>query len=283
MRTGAVSCLDKRGFHVMRYTEWGDPANPRVLVCVHGLTRTGRDFDDLARALSDDFRVVCPDIAGRGASDWLAARTDYGYPQYMADVTALIARVTGEDVGTVDWIGTSMGGILGIFMAALPKTPIRRIVVNDAGLLVPKAALERIARYVGKDLRFASLDELDANLRRVAASFGPLTDAQWRHLATHGAKRHDDGTWGYSYDPAIAGAFDGEIVDIDLGAFWDAIRCPTLVLRGADSDVLLRETAEAMTQRGPRARLVEFAGVGHAPMLMSAEEARVIRDFLLAP
>jgi pimeloyl-ACP methyl ester carboxylesterase len=267
----------------MRYYDWGDPANPRTVVCVHGLTRNGRDFDDLARALAPDFRVVCADIAGRGGSDRLQAKTDYGYPQYMADVTALIARVTANGAASVDWIGTSMGGLLGIFMASLPKSPIRRMVVNDAGFLVPKAALERLSRYVGKDPRFTSLDELEANLRRVAASFGPLTDAQWRHLALHGAKQYADGAWGFSYDPGIAHVFEGEIADIDLGPYWDAVRCPTLVLRGEQSDILLRETAEAMTQRGPKAQLVEFAGVGHAPMLMTHEEARVIRDFLLAP
>ena len=266
----------------MRYYEWGDAGNPRVLVCVHGLTRNGRDFDFLAESLAGDFRVICPDVVGRGQSDWLEAKTDYGYPQYMADMTALIARVTRGD-STVDWLGTSMGGLLGIFMAATPNNPIRRMVVNDAGLLVPKDALERLARYVGKDPRFASLEALEAHLRRVAESFGALTDAQWRQLTVHGARQYDDGSWAFCYDPAIGRAFDGELHDIDLSAYWDAVICPTLVLRGAHSDILLRETAEAMTQRGPRAKLVEFDNVGHAPMLLTNEQVAVVRDFLLGP
>jgi pimeloyl-ACP methyl ester carboxylesterase len=281
MKTGSVLCLGSRSFHRMRYYERGDPANPRVLVCVHGLTRSGRDFDFLAEALAADFRVICPDVAGRGTSDWLDEKADYGYPQYMRDLTALIACVTSPEGQQVDWLGTSMGGLLGIFMAATPRNPIRRLVVNDAGMLVPKAALERLARYVGKDPRFASLDALEAHLRLVSASFGQLSGPQWRHLAEHGAIRHPDGRWGFRYDPAIARAFEGEIADVDLSLFWDAVTCPTLLLRGAESDILPREIADAMTQRGPKATLVEFENVGHAPMLLSDAEVDVVRDFLL--
>jgi pimeloyl-ACP methyl ester carboxylesterase len=248
---------------------------------VHGLTRNGRDFDFLAQALSRDFRIVCPDIAGRGRSDWLELKQDYGYAQYMADMTALLARVTAGAEKTIYWVGTSMGGLLGIIMAAMPKNPIRKLVVNDAGMLVPKAALERLALYVGKDPRFATLDALEAHVRYISAPFGALSDEQWRHLTVYSAKQHADGTWGFRYDPAIANAFSGELNDIDLSAYWDAVRCPTLLLRGADSDILLRATAEAMTQRGLRATLVEFQAVGHAPMLMSDEQVTAVRDFLL--
>ena len=281
MKTDSVLCLGSRGFHRMQYYVHGDPENPRVLICVHGLTRTGRDFDYLAEALADDFRVICPDVAGRGQSEWLAVKEDYGYPQYMRDVTTLIARITSGERSSVDWLGTSMGGLLGIFMAATPGNPIRRMVVNDAGLRVPKTALERLARYVGKDPRFASLEGLETHLRLISASFGPLSHEQWRHITTHGAVEHPDGTWGFRYDPAIARAFEGELTDIDLSFFWDAVTCPTLVLRGADSDILPRETAEAMTQRGPKAKLVEFDDVGHAPMLLTSEQVTVVRDFLL--
>ena len=281
MKTDSVLCLGSRGFHRMRYYEHGDPANPRVLICVHGLTRSGRDFDFLAEGLASDFRVICPDVVGRGQSDWLAAKTEYGYPQYMADMTALIARVTVRGDQPIDWLGTSMGGLLGIFMAATPRNPIRRLVVNDAGMLVPKAALERLARYVGKDPRVASLEALEAHLRRIAASFGSLTDQQWRHLTVHGAVENADGTWGFRYDPAIGNALQGELADIDLSIFWDAVSCPTLLLRGAESDILPREVAQAMTQRGPKAKLVEFENVGHAPMLLNDAEVGVVRDFLL--
>ena len=281
MKTESVLCLGSRGFHRMRYYERGDPANPRVLVCVHGLTRSGRDFDFLAEALASEFRVICPDVVGRGQSDWLEAKADYGYPQYMADMTALIARVTSREDQPIYWLGTSMGGLLGIFMAATPRNPIRRMVVNDAGMLVPKAALERLARYVGKNPRFASLEALEAHLRLVAASFGSLSDEQWRHLTVHGAVENPDGTWGFRYDPAIGNALEGELADIDLSVFWDAVSCPTLLLRGADSDILPREVAHAMTQRGPKAKLVEFENVGHAPMLLNQAEVSVVREFLL--
>ena len=281
MKTDSVLCLDTGGFHRMRYVERGDPANPRVLICVHGLTRSGRDFDFLAEALAGDFRVICPDVVGRGESDWLGNKADYGYPQYMGDVTALIARVTSAEDQQVYWLGTSMGGLLGIFMAATPRNPIRRLVINDAGFLVPKVALERLAQYVGKEPSFPTLEALEAHLRVIAAPFGDLSDEQWRHLAVHGAIQKPDGAWSFRYDPAIARAFEGEIKDIDLSFFWDAVRCPTLLLRGAHSDLLPREVAEAMTQRGPRAKLVEFENVGHAPMLLSDREVSVVRDFLL--
>jgi pimeloyl-ACP methyl ester carboxylesterase len=281
MNTDTVLCLSSKGFHRMRYYDWGDPANSRVLVCVHGLTRNGRDFDFLAQALAADFHVVCPDVVGRGLSDWLESKQDYGYIQYMADMTALLARVTGGAEKSIYWLGTSMGGLLGILMGATRNNPIRKLIVNDAGMLVPKAALERLALYVGKDPRFATLDALEAHVRRVSAPFGALTDEQWHHLTVHSARQHADGTWGFRYDPAIANAFSGELNDIDLSTYWDAIACPTLLLRGADSDILLRETAEAMTRRGPKATLREFPAVGHAPMLMCDEHVRVIKDFLL--
>jgi pimeloyl-ACP methyl ester carboxylesterase len=265
----------------MHYYDWGDPDNPRVLICVHGLTRTGRDFDFLAQALEGDYRVVCPDVAGRGRSDWLDAKTDYGYAQYAADMTALIARVTAGPERTIDWLGTSMGALIGIILASRKGSPLRKLVLNDAGMLVPKAALERLARYVGQDPRFATLEELEAHVRLVSAPFGPLTDAHWRHLTLHAARQHPDGTWGVGYDPAIRIAFDGELADVDLSAYWDAVRCPTLIVRGARSDVLLKETALTMTTRGPGARLVEIDGVGHAPMLMSSDQIDVVREFLL--
>jgi pimeloyl-ACP methyl ester carboxylesterase len=281
MNSDTVLGLNSKGFHRMHYYDWGDPENSRVVICVHGLTRNGRDFDFLAQALSRDFRIVCPDVAGRGRSDWLESKQDYGYAQYMADMTALLARVTAGAEKTIYWVGTSMGGLLGIIMAAMPKNPIRKLVVNDAGMLVPKAALERLALYVGKDPRFATLDALEAHVRHISAPFGALSDEQWRHLTVHSAKQHAEGTWGFRYDPAIANAFSGELNDIDLSAYWDAVRCPTLLLRGADSDILLRATAEAMTQRGPKVTLVEFQAVGHAPMLMSDEQVTAVRDFLL--
>jgi pimeloyl-ACP methyl ester carboxylesterase len=267
----------------MRYVEWGDPDAERVAILVHGLTRNGRDFDVLAQALIPEFRVMCPDVAGRGASDWLPAKEDYGYPQYCADMTALIARATaGGRPRRIYWIGTSMGGIIGMLLASRPNSPIQKLVVNDVGTLIPKAALERIGAYVGKDPRFRTLEEMEAAVRLVSAPFGPLTDAQWRHLTVTGAKQHGDGSWGFCYDPGIAVPFRAQaLADVDLWQYWDAITCPTLLVRGAHSDVLLKDTAAAMTRRGPRPRLIEFDGVGHAPMLMADEQIQVVRKFLL--
>ncbi len=283
MNSDFILGLSGRGFHRIHYTDWGNADAERIVICVHGLTRNGRDFDFLAQALAPEFRVVCPDIAGRGISDWLYAKEDYGYPQYCADMTALIARVTsGGKPRRVYWVGTSMGGIIGMLLASRPKSPIEKLVLNDVGAVIPKAALERICTYVGRDPRFKTLDELEAMLRIVCAPFGPLTDAQWRHLAETGARQHEDGSWGLRYDPGIAIPFQKEpFEDVDLWPLWDAIACPTLLLRGANSDLLLKETAITMAQRGPRPKLVEFEGIGHAPMLMADDQIRVVRDFLL--
>jgi pimeloyl-ACP methyl ester carboxylesterase len=281
MRNASVLCLGSARFHRMHYYDWGDADNPRVLICVHGLTRTGRDFDYLATALQREYRVVCPDVAGRGRSDWLAAKSDYGYAQYAADMTTLIARVTAGVERTIDWIGTSMGALIGIILASRNGSPIRKLVLNDAGMLVPKAALERLGRYVGLDPRFATFDELETHVKHVSSPFGPLTDEQWRHLTLHAAKQFDDGSWGMGYDPAIRAPFEGELKDVDLSAYWDAVRATTLIVRGARSDILPKETAQAMTARGPGAKLVEIEGVGHAPMLMSGDQIDVVRRFLI--
>lgn len=284
MRSESVQCLSSSGFHHMRYTDWGDPANPRIVICAHGLTRNGRDFDELARALEGDFRVICPDIAGRGRSDWLDNKQDYGYPQYMADANALLARATAGGPKTIYWVGTSMGGILGMLLAACPRSPVARLVVNDVGIVIPKSALERIVRYVGKSPSFSSLDELEAHVRLISAPFGPLTDQQWRHLTVHGARQEGDGKWRMGYDPGIAAVFEkAAAADIDLSRYWNAVSCPTLLLRGAQSDVLAQEVAIQMTQHGPKPRLVEFSGVGHAPMLMAENQIRVVREFLKEP
>jgi pimeloyl-ACP methyl ester carboxylesterase len=279
MRTHQLRCLGPHGFHRVAYYEWGDVENPRVVVCVHGLTRNGRDFDTLARALSADCRVICPDVVGRGLSQWLTHKQDYGYPQYLGDMAALIARAGAE---RVSWVGTSMGGLIGMMLAAQSESPIARLIVNDVGPFIPKGSLQRLATYVGKAPRFDTLDHFEQYLRAVFAPFGPLTDEQWRHLAEHSHRKNDDGSFSTGYDPAIANAFPADPQDVVLWPVWDAIRCPTLALRGKESDLLLRETAEQMTQRGPQAQLIEFDGIGHAPMLMSEDQIGVVRKFLLA-
>ena len=271
--------LGQQGFHRIAYVEWGAPANPRVCICVHGLTRNGRDFDELASALQQNWRVLCPDVVGRGESDRLPDPTGYGYPQYLADMNALIARA---GTARVDWVGTSMGGLIGMMLAAQPNTPIRRLVINDIGPFIPRAGLERIAGYVGKDPRFASLAEAEAALRRTAATFGLKTDDEWRRFTERSTRPLAEGQYALAYDPGIAKPFAGQPQkDIDLWAVWDKITCPVLVLRGADSDLLLKETAEQMRQRGPGCTLVEFQGCGHAPALMDAAQTDVVRDWLM--
>lgn len=278
MRRGRVRCLSPGGFHRMAYVEWGAPAAPRPVVCVHGLTRNGRDFDRLAARLAGaGHRAVCPDVVGRGESDWLAEASGYGYPQYLADMTVLLARL---DVEAVDWVGTSMGGLIGMMLAAQPGTPIRRLVVNDVGPFIPKAALERIAGYVGADPRFADLAEAEAYLRRVHAPFGALAEAEWRRLAETSVEAHEGGIR-LRYDPKIGEALrQGALEDVDLWDVWDRIACPALVLRGADSDLLSAETAAEMTRRGPRTRLVEIPGCGHAPALLDDSQITLVADWL---
>ncbi|WP_374246119.1 alpha/beta fold hydrolase [Zoogloea sp.] len=279
-RRHSVQCIGPHGFHRMAYTEWGDPANPRVLVCVHGLTRNGRDFDDLARAMAPHYRVVCPDVVGRGQSGWLAVKDDYQLPTYVADMVTLIARLNAE---TVHWVGTSMGGLIGMLIASMPDNPIRRLVLNDVGPVITVASLRRIGQYVGMAPEFPCFEAAEAYIREVSAPFGRLSDAQWRHLTETSVKQVEGG-WAMRYDPGIGEPFRKMplLVDVDLWPVYDAIACPTLVVRGAESDLLLADTARQMGERGPRASLFEVPDTGHAPTLMSPAQIAPVRDFLLA-
>lgn len=267
----------------MAYAEWGDARNPRVLLCVHGLTRLGRDFDRLARALADHYRVVCPDVVGRGRSDWLREPMHYGVPQYVADMVTLIARLNAQ---SVHWVGTSMGGLIGMSLAGLADSPISRLVVNDVGPRLDAAALARIGSYVGLPMRFASVDQAIDYVSSVAAPFGLRTRDEWREITEPSLRADGDG-WVLHYDPRIAEPFKAvtpQTAAAGEAAMWrlyDAIACPTLLTRGANSDLLTRATAEEMTRRGPRARLVEFAGIGHAPMFFHDDQIAVVRNFLL--
>jgi len=276
-----VKCASPRGLHCIAYLEWGDPKNERVLVCVHGLTRCARDFDMLAAALSDHYRVVCPDIAGRGGSEWLADPMLYQVPQYVADMVTLVARL---DVEGVHWLGTSMGGLIGMALAAQPGTPVQKMVINDAGPVVSKVSLERIATYVGMAPVFTDMAAAEKYFRPILASFGPHTDAEWRFLIEVVLRKNPDGSLRAHYDPKIAQPFRATMPagDLELWPVWDAIRCPTLVLRGAQSDLLTKETGAQLTQRGPKAKLVEIPGVGHAPTLMHDDQIRIVREFLLS-
>lgn len=275
----ALTCLGPHGFHRLAYLEWPGPKDAPTLLCVHGLTRNAHDFDIIAQALSAEYRVVSVDMPGRGRSDWLSDAADYGYPVYLGDINALIARL---DVEHIDWLGTSMGGLIGMLFAAMPDNPIRKLVINDVGARVSKAGIERIVTYVGLDTGFADHEAFEATLRRTHATFGPLSDTQWHHLAAHSWRRKADGGIGFNYDPKIGVALkQAPAADVDLWAYWDAIARPTLVLRGAQSDILTADDAEAMTRRGPLAKLVTFHGIGHAPALMADDQIAAIREFLL--
>ncbi len=269
--------LSAHGFHRVVYYEWGERDNPDVVVCVHGIGRNGRDFDVLAEALASTHRVLAPDMPGRGKSEWLRNPLDYIAPTYLTTLTALICASGAEDV---TWVGTSMGALLGIMAASLPETPVKRLVVNDAGPVLDPAAIARIGQYFGTDPTFATYDELAAYVRTISAPFGPLTDEQWEHVTRTNARQREDGKWGVGYDPAIAVPFRAQPTTANLWPLWDAIRCPTLVLRGALSDLLATETAREMTERGPKPRVVEFAGVGHAPMLLARDQVDAVVDFV---
>jgi pimeloyl-ACP methyl ester carboxylesterase len=282
-RLDHVQCLSPSGLHRMAYWEWGDPANPQVLLCVHGLTRTGRDFDQVARRLARHFRVVCPDVVGRGASDWLPHPGGYTIGQYVADMVTLIARLRPA---VLHWFGTSMGGLIGMSYASLPHAPVSRLVLNDVGPRLDAAALQRIGTYLGQPISFDSFEDGVSYVRQVSQSFGTHSDAQWREFSQF-TLREVDGRWRFHYDPDIAIVFrqtTPEMVaagEVALWAAYDAIDCPTLLVRGADSDLLSAETAREMTERGPRARLLSFPDVGHAPSFLHAAQIDMLEAFLL--
>ncbi len=278
----------------MAYWEWGDPQASHIVLCVHGLSRQGRDFDVLAQALvarsNSPLRVVCPDVVGRGMSDWLADPQGYQLPQYAADMLALLAQL---QPAALDWVGTSMGGLIGMGICGQPSlplpVPVRRLVLNDVGPVVQWEALARIGSYLGRSVQFESVEQAANALWLVSASFGPHTAAQWLELSRHMVKPLADGSPGVAlhYDPAIAVPFraitqesatQGEAL---MWQLYDAITAKTLLLRGADSDLLSRATAQAMAERGPHAQLVEFAGVGHAPTLIAQDQIDAVATFLL--
>ena len=282
-RLNHVQCLDSQGLHRMAYWEWGDASNPRVLVCAHGLSRQGRDFDTLARAMAQDYRVVCPDVVGRGRSDWLADATGYNIPAYVADMVSLLARLNAT---TLHWVGTSMGGLIGLGLAALPDSPVQRLVLNDVGPTIEPVSLARIGSYLGQPVHWPSVDAAADALWAISQGFGPHSREQWLALTTPQLRPDGDGFKPH-YDPAIALPFRAitpalaQAGEAMLWHSYDRLRCPTLLLRGADSDLLSAATAQAMTQRGPQAKLVEFAGVGHAPTLVQPDQVQAVRAFLL--
>ncbi len=292
-----LTCPDPQGAHRMAYWQWGQPDSAHVVLCVHGLTRQGRDFDVLAKAICQraydagrPIRVVCPDVVGRGRSDWLKDPALYQIPTYAADMLALLAQLNAD---TLDWIGTSMGGLIGMVVAGFPDAPafarVRRLVLNDVGPVLEWQALQRIGQYLGKTGVFESEQQAADALWLIASSFGPHSPEQWLALTRPLLKPLGDGSGRLTlhYDPALAEPFksiteetaaQGEAM---LWQAYDQISAHTLLVRGAESDLLSPATASAMTERGPRARLVEFAGVGHAPTFVADAQVQVVLSFLL--
>jgi pimeloyl-ACP methyl ester carboxylesterase len=276
-REGEIRYLLAGAFYRLAYTEWGDPAAP-VVLCVHGLTRTGRDFDPLAEALAPRFRVICPDLPGRGRSDWLPDPALYQPVSYVQALAHLLAAI-GEEVA---WVGTSLGGICGMMIAAASGAPVTRLVLNDIGPHIPAEALARIRTYLGTQPVFSDLAALEAHLRLIHAPFGKLTDAQWAFLARISARTLPDGQIALHYDPGIAvPIMASEPADADFWPFWQRISVPVLAIRGAESDLLLPETLARMEQEGAQTLVVP--DTGHAPALMDAPTIQAVERFLLAP
>ncbi|SAI71737.1 hydrolase [Bordetella ansorpii] len=302
-----VTCASPAGLHRMAYWEWGDPANDQVVVCVHGLTRTGRDFDELARQLAGRYRVVCPDVVGRGASDWLVNPAFYTIPQYAADMVTLLARLRPS---TLYWVGTSMGGLIGMALSgsatmarairfngsytgghpqALPATGAIRfdkLVLNDVGPRLDAKALQRIGDYVGAPGEYASFAQAVQAVREGSATFGPHTDEQWETFTRRVYRERGDGHWVKHYDLGLAvpmAAQGPEVLAAGEQLLWqayDAVDCPILIVRGAESDLLSAATLAEMQARNPRARAVSFDGVGHAPTLMTPAQIEPVARFL---
>jgi len=279
-----VTCrgLGVSGFHELHATDWGPKRSGRVVLCAHGYSGNGRDFDPLAQALAAaGHRVICPDVVGRGRSAWLASPLQYHFPRFLADIRTLLAHL---GIDEVDWIGTSMGGLLGLLLASQPSTPVRRLAMNDVGAFLPIDALKHIARNLEAPPSFPSLAAIEAHLRHTHRDWGTIEEAQWKHLARHHAFRDETG-WHLHYDPQIAIVAHTPQLGPGL-AFWDAwyrLRCPVLLLRGEHSSVFPPDVAQAMLDAKPDARLEVIAGAGHAPALMSASEIALLREFLPEP
>ncbi len=277
-----VMGLGFHGFHRINYLEWGNPSKfnaQETLFCVHGLTRNARDFDYLAAATCEDYRVVCPDVVGRGDSDHITSAEGYNYLQYNADMNAVIARI---GVTEVNWIGTSMGGIIGMVLASVAQSPIKRLVVNDIGPEVSRDALMSIAEYIGRSEDFATLKDVEAYLRMIYTEFAPMTDDDWAHMAHYSSRRTRTGAYRLKVDNRVGEAFRDSIsyFNVDMWDTWEQITCPVLVLRGKNSSFLSEDTAEKMLTCGPETTLVEIEETGHTPTLRNDEQVEVVTEWL---
>jgi pimeloyl-ACP methyl ester carboxylesterase len=275
----SVRSINPKGFHNVAFQTWGEETFVRPAICVHGLTRHGGDFEPLAQVLSQRQRVICPDLVGRGASDWLPDGSDYHVPQYNCDLVTLMAATGCREV---DWIGTSLGGLCGIMLAGMPNTPIRRLILNDIAPEVPLPALRRVSRYLSTRQSFDDFDEVEAHLRQVYSGFAPMGDDAWHHMARTSVYRGEDGCYAPHFDPDIGANFQNYwlVYRFNIWSYWKRITCPILILRGKDSDFLTRGLLDRMLMDQPKAIVHEYDGVGHTPMLNCPEQIEPIRDWL---
>ncbi len=273
-----ILCLTPQGFQKVSYIDWGDKNNAQVLVCVHGLTRNSRDFDYLARTLQQNFRIICPDLLGRGKSDYLHVPALYNSAQYMSDMVALLARIGSKEI---HWLGTSLGGIIGMMLAAQPNSPIKSLILNDIGMIVPSMALNRLETYARNDRAFSSFEEARSYFQTILSPFGPMRPEHWDHIARYGTKQDETGQFRLTYDPAIGQSFMNEATpSLHFESYWQAISCPILVLHGEESDFLLPEIITKMLYFQPTAKIVNIPQSGHAPSLMIPEQIRIIEEWL---
>lgn len=270
-----IKCLASSGFHDIHYVEWGPPQSDKTAICVHGFSRNGRDFDYLAKDLAEKgYRVICPDMPGRNKSDWQPNLADYNVPRHMSEMMMLIARL---DVESIDWIGTSMGGIIGMGLASFENTPIRNLVINDVGPFIPAPPLSRIKQYLSLMPEFKTYESARKYLQQLLQPFGISTAEQLDHMAQHSFNKNEYGHYVLNYDPKIVDCFKDE--ETDLWYIWETITCPTLVLRGADSEVLTKDTVEKMLERDT-VDFTQFSGAAHAPALMDQEQIDTIVNWL---
>ena len=270
--------ISSQGFHELAYVEWGDKDNPDVLICVHGLTRNSRDFDYLAYDLQKKYRIICPDLLGRGKSDYVGQASVYNFAQYMTDMVALLARIGVEKV---NWLGTSLGGIIGIMLAAQPNSPLKSLILNDVGMIIPSTALHRIGTYARNDLTFSSFDDAVSYFQAILAPMGDLNPEKWKHITKYGTLTSPNGALRLAYDPAIGETFINQPTPtLHLETYWQSIHCPLLVLRGEESDFLPPDIVARMLYHQPNAKVVVIPACGHAPSLMETSQIQVVGEWL---
>jgi pimeloyl-ACP methyl ester carboxylesterase len=277
-RQNHLLSLNPQGFHKIAYVEWGDENNPRVLICAHGLTRNSRDFDFLAESLSNTYRIVCPDLIGRGESDYLGIPAFYNFSQYLNDMATLLARLNTNEV---HWLGTSLGGIIGMMLASQPHSPIKSLILNDIGMIIPSTALQRIETYARNTPSFSSFKEARDYFQIILAPFGILEPEKWDHITKYGTKQDKNGKFHLSYDPAIGKIYVNKVIpSVHLETYWQSVSCPVLVLRGEESDFLFPSIITKMLYSQPDAKIVTIPYCGHAPSLMVPEQIKIIENWL---